>query len=259
MAAWSSKGEFITLDGSTGACVPAAKCALDDARAPGRVSDTDELGRRDLRRLKVRTNADTPARRRKARRDGRRGHRPLPHRAHVFQDFEQPERSTDRQLAIQEMIVADSREAAAESSGQAAAVPAARLHRHLQGHGRLPGHHPPDRPAAARVRAARPPKSRPSWRPRSAWTWHDRRTPCRAAPRSQPHARPPRLPPVHHLPRDPGHAGPRHHRSGHRVQEGRNQSIPRDHDPADASTRKSCRFSTKQHAESPTRSSANQK
>ncbi len=48
------------------------------------------------------------------------------------------------------------------------------------------------------------------------------------APRVQPDARPPRLPPGDQVPRDRRHAGPGHHRRGHRGQEeGQRASSPR--------------------------------
>ena len=56
--------------------------------------------------------------------------------------------------------------------------------------------------------------------------------PGRAAARVQPDARPPRLPPADQLPRDRRHAGPGHHRGGHRGQEEGQGGPARDHDPA---------------------------
>ena len=56
--------------------------------------------------------------------------------------------------------------------------------------------------------------------------------PRRAAPRVQPDARPPRLPPADRLPRDRRHAGPGDHRGGHRGQEAGQERPARDHDPA---------------------------
>ncbi len=42
-----------------------------------------------------------------------------------FKDFEQPEKSDDRQLAIQEMIIADTSGSAPKSAREAAAIPTA--------------------------------------------------------------------------------------------------------------------------------------
>jgi pyruvate,orthophosphate dikinase len=52
------------------------------------------------------------------------------------------------------------------------------------------------------------------------------------APRVQPHARLPRLPPRHQVSRDHRHAGPRRLRGRRRRQQGRLQGEARDHDPA---------------------------
>ena len=64
-----------------------------------------------IRHLRVRTNADTPHDARKARSMGAEGIGLCRTEHMFFKDFEQPERSADRQLAIQEMILADTREA----------------------------------------------------------------------------------------------------------------------------------------------------
>ncbi len=63
------------------------------------------------RRLGVRTNADTPHDSKKAREMGAEGIGLCRTEHMFFKDFEFPEKSIDRQLAIQEMIVADSPEA----------------------------------------------------------------------------------------------------------------------------------------------------
>src|SRR5260370_1584924 len=64
-----------------------------------------------VRRLGVRTNADTPHDAKKAREMGAEGIGLVRTEHMFFKDFEHPEKSVDRQLAIQEMIVADSQEA----------------------------------------------------------------------------------------------------------------------------------------------------
>ena len=64
-----------------------------------------------FRRLRVRTNADTPHDSKKAREMGAEGIGLCRTEHMFFKDFELPEKSVDRQLAIQEMIVADSPEA----------------------------------------------------------------------------------------------------------------------------------------------------
>src|SRR4030081_1248661 len=63
------------------------------------------------RRVGVRTNADTPQDSRKAREFGAEGIGLCRTEHMFFTDFEQPERSHERQRAIQEMILADNREA----------------------------------------------------------------------------------------------------------------------------------------------------
>ncbi len=65
----------------------------------------------ETRRLRVRANADTAHDARKALEMGAEGIGLCRTEHMFFKDFEQPERSADRQLAIQEMIVADAPEA----------------------------------------------------------------------------------------------------------------------------------------------------
>ena len=65
----------------------------------------------EVRRLRVRTNADTPQDARKAREFGAEGIGLCRTEHMFFTDFEHPERSHERQRAIQEMILADNREA----------------------------------------------------------------------------------------------------------------------------------------------------
>src|SRR5213078_3267863 len=65
----------------------------------------------DTRGLRVRTNVDTPQDARKAMECGAEGIGLCRTEHMFFTDFEQPERSHERQRAIQEMILADSREA----------------------------------------------------------------------------------------------------------------------------------------------------
>src|SRR5260370_42563843 len=65
----------------------------------------------DTRRLGVRANADTLQAARKAREFGAEGIGLCRTEPMFFTDFEQPERSHERQRAIQEMILADTKEA----------------------------------------------------------------------------------------------------------------------------------------------------
>ncbi len=153
----------------------------------------------------------------------RRGHRPLPHRAHVLRGRAHHERARDdpRRLA----------RGARGGARQAAADAARRLRRHLPRDGRAPRHHPHARPAAARVPAARRrghgQDRRGARRPRGRGPRQGRRP-----AREQPDARPPRLPPRHRLPGDHGDAGAGDPRGRLPGQEGRPGRAPRDHDPA---------------------------
>jgi len=103
------QGDWITLDGNEGA-VYEGETALVMPELPA--TYTTLLKWADgLRRLGVRANADTAHDARKAREMGAEGIGLCRTEHMFFKDFEQPERSLDRQLAIQEMILADSSEA----------------------------------------------------------------------------------------------------------------------------------------------------
>ncbi len=104
-----SEGDWITLDGNEGTVyegqMPVALPKLSTAYET-------LLGWADqIRRLKVRTNADTPFDARKAREMGAEGIGLCRTEHMFFKDFEHPERSEERQFAIQEMILADTQEA----------------------------------------------------------------------------------------------------------------------------------------------------
>ncbi len=103
------QGDWITLDGSEGAVyegeIPLVMPELPKAYYT-LLKWCDEV-----RRLGVRTNADTSQDARRAREMGAEGIGLCRTEHMFFKDFEQPERSHERQLAIQEMIVADSTEA----------------------------------------------------------------------------------------------------------------------------------------------------
>ncbi len=104
-----NKGDWLTLDGNEGV-VYAGETRLirpDPPRAYSTLMDWAD----EIRKLRVRTNADTPHDARKARSMGAEGIGLCRTEHMFFKDFEQPERSPDRQLAIQEMILADTREA----------------------------------------------------------------------------------------------------------------------------------------------------
>jgi pyruvate,orthophosphate dikinase len=103
------QGDWITLDGSEGA-VYEGEVKLSTPELPDAFSTL--MGWADsVRKLGVRTNADTPHDARKAREMGAEGIGLCRTEHMFFKDFEQPEKSADRQSAIEEMIVADSVEA----------------------------------------------------------------------------------------------------------------------------------------------------
>jgi pyruvate, orthophosphate dikinase len=103
------EGEWLTLDGSEGVVysgdMPLVTPGLPKSYAT-LMKWADET-----RRLGVRTNADTPQDARKAREFGAEGIGLCRTEHMFFTDFEQPEKSHERQRAIQEMILAETREA----------------------------------------------------------------------------------------------------------------------------------------------------
>jgi pyruvate,orthophosphate dikinase len=102
------EGEWITLDGSDGS-VYTGELELIRPEPPKAFATV--LGWTDtIRRLRVRTNADTPQDARAAREMGAEGIGLCRTEHMFFKDFEFPERSGERQLAIQEMILADNPE-----------------------------------------------------------------------------------------------------------------------------------------------------
>ena len=103
------EGDWITLDGNEGAVYEGETPLVMPVLPP---AYRTLMGWADeVRRLGVRANADTPHDARKAIEMGAAGIGLCRTEHMFFKDFEQPERSIERQLAIQEMIVAESREA----------------------------------------------------------------------------------------------------------------------------------------------------
>jgi pyruvate, orthophosphate dikinase len=102
------EGEWLTLDGGEGV-VYADKLPLVTPEFPKAYQSIMKWAD-DIRLLGVRTNADTPQDARKAREFGAEGIGLCRTEHMFFTDFEHPEKSHDRQLAIQEMILADNRE-----------------------------------------------------------------------------------------------------------------------------------------------------
>jgi pyruvate,orthophosphate dikinase len=102
------QGEWITLDGSEG-LVYTGDMPLVTPELP-EAYETLMKWADGIRRLGVRTNADTPQDARKAREFGAAGIGLCRTEHMFFTDFEQPEKSHERQRAIQEMILASNRQ-----------------------------------------------------------------------------------------------------------------------------------------------------
>ena len=103
------EGEWVTLDGGEGV-VYVGDMPLVTPEFP-KAYTTLLKWADDRRTLGVRTNADTPQDARKAREFGAEGIGLVRTEHMFFTDFEQPEKGHERQRAIQEMILADTREA----------------------------------------------------------------------------------------------------------------------------------------------------
>ncbi len=103
------EGDWITLDGSEGVVYTEAMPLV----TPEFPKSYDALMKwaDQTRRLRVRTNVDTPQDARKAIEFGAEGIGLCRTEHMFFTDFEQPERSHERQRAIQEMILADEKDA----------------------------------------------------------------------------------------------------------------------------------------------------
>ena len=103
------EGEWITLDGGDGS-VYTGQIELVRPEPPKAYETLLKWADR-LRRLRVRTNADTPRDARVARQMGAEGIGLCRTEHMFFKDFDHPEKSVDRQDAIQEMILAETSEA----------------------------------------------------------------------------------------------------------------------------------------------------
>ncbi len=138
------RGEIVTIDGSTGQVLAGAVPMTEPAMS-GEFGTL--MGWADkVRKLGVRANADTPADARVARQVRRRGHRALPHRAHVLRRGAHPGGARDDP--------GRRREIAAQGDRQAPADAARRFRRAVRDHEGASGHDPAARSAAARVPAA---------------------------------------------------------------------------------------------------------
>ena len=103
------EGEWITLDGGDGS-VYTGQIGLVRPEPP-KAYETLMKWADKVRKLGVRTNADTPHDARVAREMGAEGIGLCRTEHMFFKDFEHPEKSIERQQAIQEMILADDTEA----------------------------------------------------------------------------------------------------------------------------------------------------
>jgi pyruvate,orthophosphate dikinase len=103
------EGEWITLDGGDGT-VYSGQFELVRPEPPKAYATLMKWADK-YRKIGVRTNADTPQDARVAREMGAEGIGLCRTEHMFFKDFEHPEKSADRQLAIQEMILADNAEA----------------------------------------------------------------------------------------------------------------------------------------------------
>jgi len=110
------EGEWITLDGGDGSVYTGQ---IDLVRPqPPKAYETLLKWADKIRKLGVRTNADTPRDARVAREMGAEGIGLCRTEHMFFKDFEQPEKSIERQEAIQEMILADTPEARKRALGK---------------------------------------------------------------------------------------------------------------------------------------------
>lgn len=103
------EGDWLTLDGNEGV-VYEGQVQLSTPELPNAYSTLMQWAD-GIRKLGVRTNADTPHDAKKAREMGASGIGLCRTEHMFFKDFEQPEKSVERQLAIQEMIIAETSEA----------------------------------------------------------------------------------------------------------------------------------------------------
>ncbi len=190
---------MITLDGATGEVFVGAVAMVEPAMS-GDFGNPHGMGRRVPADARARQRGNA-SRRRNGAQVRRRGHRPLPHRAHVLRSRAHRCGPADDHGRATSTAAAPRWSGCCRSSGEdfVGAVPH---------HGGPAGDHPPARSAAARIPAPR--RRRTGGDRRGARHRHgdDAPAPGRTG-RGQPDARPSRLPPWHHLPRDLRDAGAR--------------------------------------------------
>ena len=217
------KGDIITIDGSKGEVLK-GRVKMRQPGAVGRLRHHHGLGRQgaDARRARQRRHA---ARGEPGARVRRRGHRAMPHRAHVLRGEPHPRHARDD--------LRRRRGRPPPGARQDAAHAARRLRGPVRDHGRPAGDHPPARSAAARVPAARG-EGGSRRRQGAGRAVAEAAGPRLRAARVQPDAGIPRLPPCHPLSRDHRDAGARHLRGGRqRRQEDRQAGDAGGDDPAD--------------------------
>ena len=181
-------GDVITIDGSLGQ-VLAGRMPMIEPKLSGEFGTL--MGWADpgpqARRSRQRRHAGRCAHRHQVR---RRGHRAVPHRAHVLRGNPHPHRARDDPFRGRTVAPCGAVEAAADA--------ARRFRRAVRDHEGPAGHDPPARSAAARVPAAHPGRDRGS-RARDEHRSAQARRSCPRSRRVQPDAGLPRLPPRHRL------------------------------------------------------------
>jgi len=103
------EGEWVTLDGGEGVAYLGAQPLVTPELPKAYTTLMKWVD--ETRKLRVRTNADTPQDSRKAREMGAEGIGLCRTEHMFFTDFEHPEKGPERQRAIQEMILAETKEA----------------------------------------------------------------------------------------------------------------------------------------------------
>jgi pyruvate,orthophosphate dikinase len=208
------QGDWISLNGSTGEVFD-GRIPTQDAELSGDFGKLMALADAH-KRLEVRANADTPLDATVARRLRRHRHRPVPHRAHVLRGRAHPGGARDD----------PGRRRGRPPPALAKLLPMQR--EDFEGLFRAMGGLP------VTIRLLDPPlhefvparRCRPADHgPADACAGGQDQAPRRGTARVQPHARPPRLPPGHHLPRDHRDAGPRRLR-GRAERAGRGRCSP---------------------------------
>ena len=248
------EGDWISLDGTTGRVINGKLKTV--AAQPDDPELLKLMGWAEpFRRMGVRANADIPRDALQARAFGAEGIG-LCRTEHMF--F-----AEDRLPHMRAMILANNEKDRRTALAQAAAHAAQRFRRRLPRHGRIPGHHPHARSAAARVPAA---PRRSDGRDRASWNCTKPKSPKLKELRTllnrveQLHEVNPmlglsRLPPGHHLSRDHRDAGSRHLRGRRQGREGRREGEAGDHDPAHRRTEGDGEPGRPSYAGSPKRSS----